>query len=68
MKQVANKRVLHIAGDIVLIGLLLLAFRFLGGHSWTGAAVLSAVMILLFEIVNGVALRNWRKDNNHFDD
>ncbi len=68
MKQVANKRVLHIAGDIVLIGLLLLAFRFLGDRSWTGAAVLSAVMILLFEIVNGVALRNWRKDNNHFDD
>ncbi len=67
MKQVANKRVLHIAGDIVLIGLLLLAFRFLGNHSWTGSAVLSAVIVLLFEIVNGVALRNWRKANIPFE-
>ena len=67
MKQVANKRVFHIAGDIVLIVLLLLAFRFFGVCSWTGSAVLSAVIILLFEIVNGVALLNWRKANSPFE-
>ena len=50
-----------------MIGLLLLAFRFLGNHSWTGSAVLSAVIVLLFEIVNGVALRNWRKANIPFE-